>query len=283
MKATSQRSGRDRGRRPHEKRQPREERRPEPAAERSVIYGVLPVLEALRADVRRIDKVWIADGSREARLSEIIEICRSRSIAWNRVPRETFAKHLDPGVNHQGVMAFAASAAYVSTDEILDQAGEVPLLLLLDGVEDPRNLGAILRTAECAGANGIVIPERRAAGLNDTVAKSSAGAIEFVKVAKTANLNRFIDELKSQNIWVVGTSGNASMEYTDWEWTRPTALVLGAEGSGLHRLVAEKCDVLVNIPMYGRIDSLNVSVAAGVVLFEARRQRSANKRPEAND
>lgn len=283
MKATSQRSGRDRGRRPHEKRQPREERRPEPAAERSVIYGVLPVLEALRADVRRIDKVWIADGSREARLSEIIEICRSRSIAWNRVPRETFAKHLDPGVNHQGVMAFAASAAYVSTDEILDQAGEVPLLLLLDGVEDPRNLGAILRTAECAGADGIVIPERRAAGLNDTVAKSSAGAIEFVKVAKTANLNRFIDELKSQNIWVVGTSGNASMEYTDWEWTRPTALVLGAEGSGLHRLVAEKCDVLVNIPMYGRIDSLNVSVAAGVVLFEARRQRSANKRPEAND
>lgn len=283
MKATSQRSGRDRGRRPHEKRQPREERRPEPAAERSVIYGVLPVLEALRADVRRIDKVWIADGSREARLSEIIEICRSRSIAWNRVPRETFAKHLDPGVNHQGVMAFAASAAYVSTDEILDQAGEVPLLLLLDGVEDPRNLGAILRTAECAGADGIVIPERRAVGLNDTVAKSSAGAIEFVKVAKTANLNRFIDELKSQNIWVVGTSGNASMEYTDWEWTRPTALVLGAEGSGLHRLVAEKCDVLVNIPMYGRIDSLNVSVAAGVVLFEARRQRSANKRPEAND
>lgn len=283
MKATSQRSGRDRGRRPHEKRPPREERRPEPAAERSVIYGVLPVLEALRADVRRIDKVWIADGSREARLSEIIEICRSRSIAWNRVPRETFAKHLDPGVNHQGVMAFAASAAYVSTDEILDQAGEVPLLLLLDGVEDPRNLGAILRTAECAGADGIVIPERRAVGLNDTVAKSSAGAIEFVKVAKTANLNRFIDELKSQNIWVVGTSGNASMEYTDWEWTRPTALVLGAEGSGLHRLVAEKCDVLVNIPMYGRIDSLNVSVAAGVVLFEARRQRSANKRPEAND
>jgi len=240
-----------------------------------LIYGVLPVLEALRAEGRRIDKVLIADGAREHRLAEITEICRSRSIAWNRVPRDAFAKHLEPGVNHQGVIAFAAAAAYATTDDILDTAAEPALLLVLDGVEDPRNLGAILRTAECAGADGIIIPERRAVGLNDTVAKSSAGAIEFAKVAKTANLNRFIEELKSRDMWVVGTSGDAGMDYTEWDWTRPTALVLGAEGSGLHRLVAENCDVLVKIPMYGKIDSLNVSVAAGVVLFEARRQRAA--------
>lgn len=238
-----------------------------------LIYGVLPVLEALRADARRVDKVLIADGAREGRLSEIIELCKSRRIAWNRVPSEQFAKHLASGVNHQGVIALTAAADYVSTDDILDNAAEVPLIVLLDGVEDPRNLGAILRAAECSAVDGVVIPERRAVGLTDTVAKSSAGAIEYVKVAKTANLNRFIEELKERNIWVVGTSADADMNYTDWDWTRPSALVLGGEGGGLHRLVAENCDVLVKIPMYGRIDSLNVSVAAGVILFEARRQR----------
>jgi 23S rRNA (guanosine2251-2'-O)-methyltransferase len=164
----------------------------------------------------------------------------------------------------------------VDTDQIFDHAAETPLILILDGVEDPRNLGAILRTAEGAGVDGIVIPERRAVGLTDTVAKSSAGAIEYVKVAKTTNLNRFIEELKSRDIWVVGTSADAATSYDNWDWTRPTALVLGGEGSGLHRLVAENCDVLVKIPMYGKIDSLNVSVAAGVILFEAQRQRQKN-------
>ena len=238
-----------------------------------LIYGVLPVLEALRADSRRIDKVLIAEGVKEHRLSEIIDLCRSRSIAWNRVPRETFAKHLDPQTNHQGVIAFTAAADYVDIDRIIGGTGETPLIVILDGVEDPRNLGAILRAAECAGVDGVVIPERRAVGLNDTVAKSSAGAIEYVKVAKTTNLNRYIESLKERDIWVVGTSADAAMSYTEWDWTRPSALVLGGEGGGLHRLVAENCDVLVNIPMYGKIDSLNVSVAAGVILFEARRQR----------
>ncbi len=248
-----------------------------PKDQSTLIFGVLPVLEALRADTRRIDKVLIADGAKEHRLSEIIDLCRENSIAWNRVPRDTFAKHLKQGVNHQGVLAFTAASDYVDTDEILENAGETPLILILDGVEDPRNLGAILRVAECAAIDGIVIPERRAVGLTDTVAKSSAGAIEYVKVAKTVNLNRFIEKLKEQNIWVVGTSVDAKMEYSDWDWTRPSALVLGGEGSGLHRLVAENCDVLVKIPMYGKIDSLNVSVAAGVILFEARRQRAKDK------
>ena len=155
------------------------------------------------------------------------------------------------------------------------QAKENALYVVLDGVEDPRNLGAILRSAECAGVDGVFIPERRAVGLTETVAKSSAGATEYIKVAKVGNINRLIEEMKSRDIWVVGPSGDAEMSYTDWDWTRPSALVLGGEGSGLHRLVAENCDVLVKIPMYGKIESLNVSVAAGVVLFEALRQRGA--------
>lgn len=252
-------------------------REPEARSSSSVIYGVLPVLEALRADNRRIDKVLVAEGVKEHRLGEILDLCRARSIAWNYIPRETFAKYVEPGANHQGVAAFLAAASYVAADEILATAKEPALFVLLDGVEDPRNLGAVLRTAECSGVDGVIIPERRAVGLNDTVAKSSAGAIEYVRVSKVANLNRFIDELKEKNIWVVGTSGDAGTDYTEWDWTRPSALILGAEGSGLHRLVAENCDVLVKIPMYGKIDSLNVSVAAGVILFEAQRQRTRSK------
>jgi 23S rRNA (guanosine2251-2'-O)-methyltransferase len=248
--------------------------RREPAAsDANLIYGVLPVLEALRADHRRIDKVLIAETAKEHRVSDIIRECRSRSIPFQRASRDAFIKLAGIEVNHQGVIAFTASAEYVGTDEILEQAGEIPLIVILDGVEDPRNLGAILRAAECAGVDGVVLPERRAVGLTDSVAKSSAGAIEYVKVAKTPNLNRFIEDLKARDIWVVGTSADAKMAYDEWDWTRPSALVLGGEGSGLHRLVAENCDVLVKIPMYGKIDSLNVSVAAGVILFEARRQR----------
>ena len=244
---------------------------------RQMIYGVLPVLEALRADNRRVERVLIAHGAREHRLSDIIDACRSRSIPFDRVGRDVFAKQFDNGENHQGVAAVIAASVYVSTDEILERAAAVPLIVILDGVEDPRNLGAVLRTAECAGVDGVVIPERRAVGLTETVAKSSAGAVEYVRVAKAANINRFIEELRSRNIWVIGTAADAQTPYDKWDWTRPSALVLGGEGSGLHRLVAENCDVLVKIPMYGKIDSLNVSVAAGVILFEARRQRSSEK------
>ncbi len=244
------------------------------SASAKVIYGLLPVLEALRAEHRRVDKVLIAEGAKEHRIAEIIDLCRERSVRCDRVARDVLAKHAGPDANTQGVIALAASADYVDADDILETAGDNALIVVLDGVEDPRNLGAILRSAECAGVDGVVIPERRAVGLTDTVAKSSAGAVEYVKVAKTANLNRFIEELKSRDVWVIGTAADAATEYTDWDWTRPSALVLGSEGSGLHRLVAENCDVLVKIPMYGKIDSLNVSVAAGVILFEARRQRS---------
>lgn len=238
-----------------------------------VIFGVLPVLEALRHNPRRIDRIVIVEGARLHRLNEIIEIARGSDLLINKVSRENLAKQVGLDVNHQGVVAYAAAADYLPPDEILDSAGEDALLLILDGVEDPRNLGAILRVAECAGSDGVFIPERRAVGLTETVAKSSAGATEHVKVAKVANINRLIEDLKSRNIWCVGTSADAETDYTDWDWTQSSALVLGGEGSGLHRLVAENCDVLVKIPMYGKIESLNVSVAAGVILFEAKRQR----------
>ena len=257
--------------RPHDRRP---DRGPAGGNDDSMIFGVLPVIEALRANSRRIEKIVIAEGAREKRLQEVFDLARERGIRLDRVGREHLDRMLDAGANHQGVVALAAAADYVEADEIFD-AVEIPLVVILDGVEDPRNLGAVLRSVEGAGADGVIIPERRAVGLNSTVAKSSAGAIEHVKVAKVANLNRVIEDLKMRNIWVVGTAADASMNYTDWDWTQASALVLGAEGGGLHRLVAENCDVLVKIPMYGKIDSLNVSVAAGVILFEARRQRAA--------
>jgi len=260
-------------RRPPEKESRPPARRPVPET-RSVIFGVLPVLEALRSNSRRIDKIAVAEGSGEHRLSEILRLAREHSVIVNRMPRESFSKYVDPALNTQGVIAFTTPVDYAEAEDIIDSATDETLLLILDGVEDPRNLGAVLRSAECAGVDGIFIPERRAVGLTDTVAKSSAGAIEYVKVAKVANLSRLIEKIKERDIWVVGTSGDAETSYADWDWTRPSAIVLGAEGTGLHRLVAQNCDVLVKIPMYGKIDSLNVSVAAGVILFEARRQRA---------
>ncbi len=260
------------------KRRPEDTRATKPAASepnKNALFGVLPVVEALRGNPKRIDKIVIAEGARENRFHEIFDLARANGIRLDRVPRETLDRIAGPSANHQGVVALAAAAAYVSVDEILEgREGESSLIVILDGVEDPRNLGAILRSAECAGADGVIIPERRAVGLTDLVAKASAGAIEYVKVAKVTNLNRLIEDLKKREIWIVGTSGDAEMDYTEWDWSTPCALILGAEGSGLHRLVAENCDALVKIPMYGKIDSLNVSVAAGVILFEARRQRS---------
>jgi len=253
----------------------REETR-QPIQESRLVYGVSPVLELLRANSRRVEKILIADGAREHRIAEIIDIAKQNHISFQKVTRESLSKMVEPGANHQGVIAFSASADYTDADELLAEitAKENSLVLILDGVEDPRNLGAILRVAECVGVDGTFIPEHRAVGLTETVVKTSAGATEHTKIAKVKNLNRLIEELKSNNIWVVGTSGEAKTDYTDWDWTQKCALVMGSEGKGLHRLVAENCDVLVKIPMQGKIESLNVSVAAGVVLFEAVRQRT---------
>jgi 23S rRNA (guanosine2251-2'-O)-methyltransferase len=249
---------------------------------RASLFGVLPIVEALKSDKRRIEKIIVADGGNEHRLIEIVGLAREKGIPFQRVSRENLSRLVEVGANHQGVVAFAAAADYSREDDLLDEvsANENPLCVVLDGVEDPRNFGAILRTVECAGVNGVFIPERRAVGLTDTVAKSSAGATEYVKVAKVSNLNRLIENLKSRNIWVVGTSVETDKNYTDWDWTSPTALVVGSEGRGLHRLVAENCDALIKIPMLGEIESLNVSVATGVILFEAIRQRKLKTKSE---
>jgi 23S rRNA (guanosine2251-2'-O)-methyltransferase len=199
-------------------------------------------------------------------------------------PRLELARAVGTGANHQGVVAIIAAAGYTDADELLDElAARVgtdapPLIVALDGVEDPRNLGAILRTAECAGVHGVFVPERRAAGLTETVAKTAAGALEHIKVSRVTNLTRLIEELKERNIWTVGTSADAETLYTGWDWTQASALFLGGEGAGLHRLVRERCDAVVSIPVLGQIESLNVSVAAGIVLYEAIRQRTARGR-----
>jgi 23S rRNA (guanosine2251-2'-O)-methyltransferase len=247
---------------------------------RRLLYGVNPILESLRAGAGAPTEILIAEGARDERLRELIRLAGTRNIAIKRAPRAALDR-LAGNTHHQGVVARIAPARYADADEILATLASdlnrkaEPLLVVLDGIEDPRNLGAILRTAECAGAHAVFIPERRAAGLNETVAKASAGATEHLSVARVTNLARLLEQLKERNVWIVGTAVDAEMSYLEWDWTRPSALVLGGEGAGLHRLVREHCDALVRIPVHGQIASLNVSVAAGIVLYEAIRQRVA--------
>lgn len=254
----------------------------------ALIFGVLPVLETLRSGGRTIDKILIAEGSQEKRLGEILNLAKEKRIPFQKIPRQNLSKFVETGGNHQGIVAFAASADYVDADELINEivakidTDEKPFAVILDGIEDPRNLGAILRTVDCVGADGVFIPERRAVGLTETVAKTSAGATEYVKTAKVTNISNLIEEFKEKNIWTIGASADAKMDYTEWDWTQSSALVMGSEGKGLHRLVAEKCDVLVKIPLLGKIESLNVSVAAAVILYEARRQRNLRKRNDEN-
>jgi 23S rRNA (guanosine2251-2'-O)-methyltransferase len=234
----------------------------------------------LRAAERPIEHLTLAEGARDHRLRELLELARRAGVPVHRVPRAELDRQT-AGANHQGVLATIAAARYADAEELLSALAarigtdDPPLAVVLDGVEDPRNLGAIIRTVECAGAHGVFIPERRAAGLTDTVAKTAAGALEHVAVARTTNLSRLLEALKEKNIWTVGTSTDEGIAYSSWDWTQPCALVLGGEGAGLHRLVREHCDVLVSIPLRGQISSLNVSVAAGILLYEAIRQRLA--------
>lgn len=264
--------------------EPREStRRPEVTDDGAHVFGVQPVLEALRAGARPIERLTLAEGAHESRLREILEIARYADIPVRRVPRMELQR-IAAGANHQGVIATIAAAHYTHSDELLDAlaarvgTADPPLAVVLDGVEDPRNLGAVIRTVECAGAHGVFVPERRASGLTETVAKAAAGALEYVPVARAANVVRLIEELKERGVWTIGTAAEAKTSYTEWDWTQPCALLLGGEGEGLRRLVRERCDVLVGIPLRGRIESLNVSVAAGIVLYEAVRQRTARRK-----
>lgn len=284
----------NRPRRENEARRPpfkdRSESRPEPrrgdaptGPALAKLFGISPVLEALQARAVAFEHIAIAEGARHHRLHEISEAARQAGVPVRKMPRQAIDRITGPEANHQGVVAIIAAARYTDPDELLERwakrvgTEEPPLGLVLDGVEDPHNLGALMRTVECAGGHGIFIPERRAVGLTETVAKAAAGAMEYVPVARTTNISRLLEQMKRAEIWTVGTAADAAMDYTDWDWTRPTAIVLGGEGAGLHRLVKENCDVLVRIPLRGHIESLNVSVTGGVLLYEALRQRRSRQ------
>ena len=233
----------------------------------SLLIGIHPVREALKSG-RPVDRVLVAKGAGGQRIQEIADLCRERRISLRFEQRQALDRAAG-GQPHQGVVAYAAASQYLSLDQMPDEA---QLVVLLDGVEDPHNLGAIIRTASAAGAAAVLIPERRAAGLTDTVAKAAAGALEYLPVVRVPNIVRAMEELKERGFWIYGLDERGSEEHDTADYNAPTAFVLGGEGKGLHQLVRDRCDVLVRISMSGPIPSLNVSVAAGVVLFEWKRR-----------
>ena len=238
-----------------------------------VVYGIHSVREAVRN--RPVDFVMITQGYHNPRLQEIVDACRKAGISLRFSPRPAVERAAG-STQHQNVVAVCTPKAYDDVSEIVDQT-QHPLLVALDGVEDPANLGAIIRTVVATGARGVLIPERRAAGLSPAVARAAAGAMEHAKVARVPNLVRTLMDLKDQNLWIYGFAADAPKVYTELDYSQGCVLVLGGEGRGLHRLVREACDELAHIPLRGPVSSLNVSVAAGVVLYEAVRQRSARE------
>jgi 23S rRNA (guanosine2251-2'-O)-methyltransferase len=234
-----------------------------------IIYGINPVLEALRAGRVKELRVGVRGGDR---LRQLLEAAGEQGVRVRRVPPEALDRESNRGV-HQGVVADVADVASYSVEDLVRGASGPPLIVVLDGIEDPHNLGAILRTADAAGVDGVVVQSRRSAALGGAAAKASAGAVAHVRIAEVVNIARAIEELKELGVWTVGLAGEASTPYDAIDFTVPTGLVLGAEGTGLRRLVRERCDHLAAIPMQGHVGSLNVSVAAGITLFEAVRQR----------
>jgi len=233
----------------------------------SLLAGIHPVREAIRAG-RPLERVLVAKGAAGPRIQELIELCRERGIPLRFEAREQLDRAA-AGAPHQGVVALGAAERYASLEDTSAAGG---LHVVLDGIEDPHNLGAIVRTAHAAGAAAVVIPERRAAGLTDAVARAAAGALAYLPVVRVANISRALEDLKKHGYWIYGLDQRGTESYDRVEFTAPSALVLGGEGHGLHHNVARHCDFLVSIPMAGGVASLNVSVAAGVVLFEWRRR-----------
>ncbi|HTS04630.1 MAG TPA: 23S rRNA (guanosine(2251)-2'-O)-methyltransferase RlmB [Candidatus Eisenbacteria bacterium] len=243
------------------------------------IYGINSVTEALKSRGRAFEWVGMAKERHDLRLQRLIEDCRKIGVPVRFLQR-TELDRMAGNAAHQGVVAVTSAKQYNDLEDVIAaKRGEYSLLVVLDGVEDPHNLGAILRTADAAGANGIVIPERRAAAVTGTVTKASAGASEHLPIAKVTNISRTVEELKENNIWTVGLDERAEQTYDALDYNMDCALVLGGEGKGLHDLVKRKCDFLVSIPMLGKVPSLNVSVAAAVVLYEIVRQRRTKRGP----
>ncbi|HZK17705.1 MAG TPA: 23S rRNA (guanosine(2251)-2'-O)-methyltransferase RlmB [Clostridia bacterium] len=240
-----------------------------------IIFGRNPVREALRAR-RPLNKVLVAENISFGTISEIVTLAKKNGVPLQKSPRASLDKFTG-GKSHQGVVALASAKEYADLDDLLVKKGDkLPLIYVLDGVSDPQNVGAILRTAEATGANGVIIQKRRAVQLTPVVAKSSAGAIEYVPVARVTNLVQSINKLKDAGFWIAGASANAKSDLWEADLNLPLAIVIGDEGKGIGRLVSESCDFLIRIPMEGKIASLNASAAAAVLGYEAIRQRRDN-------
>ena len=239
------------------------------------LFGINTLLEALRSGSRDLDKVYVARGLHGKGIDEIVRISKSLGIYIHFESREVIDR-LSGTAKNQGVFGVVAAKEYSSVEDILElskKRNEKPFILILDGVEDPRNFGAIIRTAEGAGVHGIIIPKHRSSGLTDVVARTSAGAIEYIHIAKVTNIAQTIDWLKGQGVWIYGLDMDGDKEYDKVDYPESLAIVIGGEGKGIRELVRKACDEIVRIPLFGKVSSLNVSVAAGVILFEMTKKR----------
>lgn len=245
----------------------------------NIICGRNPVLEALRSG-REIDRLFVAHGTGGGSVTAIIAKCRAKGILIKEISPQKLDYYCS-GANHQGVAVMFASQEYATVDDMFALAetrGEKPFLIICDEIEDPHNLGAIIRTAEATGVHGVIIPERRSASLNATVAKAACGALEYVPVARVTNIANTIDALKERGVWVFGADMDGD-DYTKTDFDTSCALVIGNEGKGIGALTAKKCDAILSLPMLGKINSLNASVAAGILMYEVVRSRKADKQP----
>ena len=255
-----------------EKKQQDKPQAPQEEVVGEMIAGKNPVLEALRAG-REINKLWIAEGVKKTGVQELMDLAKEQGVLVQFVPKQKVDKLAD---NHQGIVASVAAYDYAELDDLFAAAqkkSEDPFFIILDELEDPHNLGSIMRTADAIGAHGIIIPKRRAVGLTAVVAKASTGAIEHVPVVRVTNLAQTVDELKDRGVWIAGTDAKGSADYRKMDATLPLALIIGSEGKGMSRLLKEKCDFLYNLPMVGHVTSLNASVAAALLMYEVYRKR----------
>nr|WP_315363102.1 23S rRNA (guanosine(2251)-2'-O)-methyltransferase RlmB [Cytobacillus firmus] len=237
------------------------------------IIGKNPVIEALKSE-RDINKIFIAEGSQSGQMQQVIGLAKAAGVLVQFVPKKKIDGMAEG--NHQGVIAQVAAYQYAEIDDLFADAekkNEAPFFLLLDEIEDPHNLGSIMRTADAVGAHGIIIPKRRAVGLTATVAKASTGAIEYIPVVRVTNMARTIDELKERGVWIAGTDAKGKQDYRQMDGAMPLGLVIGSEGKGMGRLIRDKCDFLINLPMAGHVTSLNASVAAALLMYEVYRKR----------
>lgn len=238
-----------------------------------LLGGKNPVVEALRSG-RELNKIWIAEGLNKKGIGEILSLAKEAKVIVQAVPKQKLDKLLD--MNHQGIIASVAAYKYAELDDlfaIAEEREEDPFFLILDELEDPHNLGSILRTADATGAHGVIIPRRRSVGLTAVVAKSSTGAIEHIPVVRVNNLAQTVDELKKKNVWIAGTDAAAKVDYRRMDATLPLGVIIGSEGKGMSRLLKEKCDFLYYLPMVGQVTSLNASVAASLLMYEVLRKR----------